>query len=136
MTQQGRDRRFGHGDEITVENTSGSTIEAGELVYVTGYNTTDDRPEVQPADSGSTTGYNAVAGDAIVDGDYGKAVFSGTPWVRVVDGDDVSAGDEPAASTTAGVATDSGTGGDGKGDVYLTGETDIGGTTYAVLHLS
>lgn len=135
MTQQGGDRRFGHGDEITVENTSGGTIEAGELLVVTGYNTTDDRPEVQPANSGDEDDYHAVAGDAIVDGDYGKGVFSGTPWVLVDDSADVTAGQELAPSATDGVATDSTSGGTGKGDAFLTGETDIGGTKYAVVHL-
>lgn len=137
MTLQGGDREFGHGDEITVENTSGSDISKGELLVITGYNSSKNRPEVQPANSGDEDDYHAVAGDVIPAGDYAKGVFRGTPWVRVDDAADVTAGQEPAPSATDGVATDSTAGGTGKGDTFLTGEQTLSdGNTYAVISLN
>jgi hypothetical protein len=135
MVLQGGDVEFPDGDSITVENTSGSDVEAGALLVVTGYNTTENRPEVQPADSNGENDYHAVAAGPIPAGDYNEGVFGGTPWVRVDNGADVTAGQEVAPSATPGVATDATAGGTGKGDVFLTGETDIGGTKYAVVHL-
>lgn len=135
MTLQGGDREFGHGDQITVENTSGDSISEGELLVVTGYNTTEDRPEVQPANSGDEDDYHCVAGDAIADGGYGQGHFQGAVWVRA-DSNAVS-GDEVAPSTTDGVATDVTNGGTGKGDAYLTDATTLSdGNDYALALIS
>lgn len=135
MTLQGGDRKFGHGDELTVKNTSGGEIEAGALLVVTGYDSANESPEVQPANSTDEDDYHAVAGDAIADTAYGEAVFSGAVHVRVNDGAGVTGGQEVAPSSSDGVATDAGSGGTGKGDVFLSDEIDVGGTTYAVVHL-
>lgn len=136
MTLQGGDNGYPEGDELTVKNAEGSAIGPGELVYVTGHD--GDHTEVQLADD--TTGYDAVAAaDAggADDGELLKATFRGTPWVRVVDADDVSPGDEVAGSSTSGSATNAATGGAGNGDTYLQGETQLSdGNTYALAHIN
>jgi len=139
MTLDGGDRKFGHGDEMTVTNAEGSTINEGDLVYVSGYDSGGDRPEVSLANGTNSTGYDAVVktaqdSDGVEDGEYAAAVFRGAPYVRV---DSATAGNGVSASTSnAGRAEDSGSSaGDGE-PVFLSGvETLNDGNDSAVVLL-
>lgn len=133
MTLQGGDREFGHGDQVTVTNNTGSTIAEGLAVSVTG--DAGEHPLVDLADTDSAGQAVAIMGDELADGEYKEAVFHGAVWARVDSA--VSAGDEvgaPAVGTagTAGVLeASSGTGYYALSDP----ETRDDGNDYAIVHL-
>lgn len=113
MTLQGGDREFGHGDQVTVvydENDNNADAVGGEAVVVTGRASTGDHVNVELATDGDTP--DAVLADGATSGDPVQAVFHGFAWVRVADGDDVSANDTVGTDTgmTAGELTSSGSG--------------------------
>lgn len=131
MALQGGDRKFGHGDELTVENTSGGPVEPGMVVSVTGDG--GNEPEVGLAD---TNGAGAVHGVAATQGALGgklKATLRGAVVARVESG--VVAGEELGAPDTSGTGT-AGVLDTGSGGVHaLTDAEERDGVHYAVVHL-
>lgn len=135
MALTGGDRKFGHGDELTVTNAHGSTVSEGQLVYISGYDAAEDRPEVSLADD--STGYDGVVkltrgSGGAADGDALTMIVQGTPMVLVGSSGAVVAGEAPAGSGTAGTATNGGSG----EDVYLSDPVQLkDGNYYAAVHL-
>lgn len=103
MTLQGGDREFGHGDQITVEYDDSTDAVGGEAVDITGRSSDGDHPLVEL--TGDTDDADGIVYDSATDGDKVQIVMHGNVWARVLDGDDVSAGDTVGESATAGVLT-------------------------------
>lgn len=108
MSQEPGDRKFGHGDQITRKNSTGSEISEGHWVVPNGDET------IAPSDvSGAGGSLAGVTSDDHGDGEYGRVHVRGVVIARVADG--VTAGSELAApdsgSGTAGVAEAGGSSG-------------------------
>jgi hypothetical protein len=73
MTQNAGDRRFGHGDQITVKNDTGGALDAGVPVAIDGSDGT--HPTI--ATTGTADEADAVLADPVADGDTGEAVMHG-----------------------------------------------------------
>lgn len=139
MALTGGDRTFGHGDELTVTNAEGSTVYEGQLVRITGYDGTHNRPEVSLADNDDVAGdYWGVVklttgSGGAADGEKLSVVARGTPLVRVSGSSAVAAGDYLTTSTTAGEATN---GGDVQDAQFIRDPVQLkDGNYYAAVHL-
>lgn len=129
MTVAGN-REFGHGDEITCDFQDSTDAEAGDGVYVSGHS--GSHTQVQLADD--SNGPHGVIEDSATSGDHVNVHFGGAVWARVDDDDDVSAGDtvgRGSGTEPVGELSSSGT-----DYLVLEGEVDIGGTKYALVHLT
>jgi len=116
MTLQGGDPVFPEGDDITVVNTGGTAIEAGELVSVTGHN--GQHTEVGLADVSDAGDYFAVAKNDAADGEALAVKARGVPLTKVESG--LVAGDELATPDSGGTGTAGvGASGGGRGDYLL-----------------
>lgn len=133
MTLQGGDRQFGHGDQMTVENNHGSTINEGEWLAVNGDG--GDHPQVALADVNGAGDLMAVAAESFDDGALEEAKFRGAPWARVDSG--VTAGDELGAPDSSGTGTPGvAVSGGSSGHYALTDATQLpDGNYYAVVAL-
>lgn len=103
MTQNAGDRKYGHGDQVTVEYDDATDAVGGEPVEVTDHN--GDHALVQRS---TTQGVDdAVIADPATDGDKAEAVFHGFVWVQV-DDSSLTGGEQVAADTTGAFSTAAG----------------------------
>lgn len=78
MTLNAGDREYGHGDQITVKNTSGSDLDSGVPVQVTGHD--GNHAEVGLASSANAADF--VLADPAADGELAEAKRHGVVWVK------------------------------------------------------
>lgn len=129
MTLQGGDREYGHADQVTFSysdpNNDVTDASAGMAVGIVG------DLDVTVSNTNNSVPADGVLSVDASDGDGDATVhLHGAVWARVDDADNVSAGDTVGAGTTAGVLTTGGSDYD-----VLVGETDIGGSKYALVYL-
>lgn len=134
MTWNKGGNEYLHGDEYTVKynNTDNSVDPATEGMWVMldGYD--GSHPEVDTADGTNNTSLDGVLVDEVAADSLVDCNFSEVVWARVTSG--VTASDEMATSSTAGVATSGGS----SGHVALTdAEEKVSGSGnyFALVHL-
>lgn len=123
------------GDDYTVHyNNSDNSVDPateGMWVMLDGWNS--GHPAVDTADGTNNTSLDAVLADEVAAGSLGKAQFNQVVWARVTSG--VTAGNELATSSTAGVATSGGS----SGHVALNDAAEKvsgSGNYFALVHLN
>lgn len=119
MSQDAGDRKFGHGDEVTFDNDTGSKITAGSWVYFSS--------DGAVTEVGNSDPLHGVAKEDIPANGHGPVHLQG--YVRARVHTDVAAGDELGAGSNGadGEAEDNGS----SRHVAVTGES--GGTAEVVL---